>query len=84
MDLALIIGVVGLVFVGMQTYIKRGVQGRVKDLADYILSEKQDGGEAAGQKTKTVFESSMTSTELGEGKRTYTGTENTLYEYKTQ
>jgi hypothetical protein len=67
-DLALIIGVVGLVFIGMQTYIKRGVQGRVRDLANYILSEKQDGGDAAGQITTTTSDSWMIETSQEAGK----------------
>ena len=41
-EVALIIGVVGLVFIGMQVYAKRGLQGKVKDLTDNMIGAKQE------------------------------------------
>ena len=35
-DLALLIGVVGLVMVGMEAYIRRGVQGKIKDVTESV------------------------------------------------
>ncbi|PIS34258.1 MAG: hypothetical protein COT38_01060 [Candidatus Omnitrophica bacterium CG08_land_8_20_14_0_20_41_16] len=40
-ELALIIGVVGLVFIGMEIYAKRGLQGKVKDLTDNMIGKEQ-------------------------------------------
>jgi hypothetical protein len=41
-ELALVIGVVGLVLVGMEIYFKRGFQGKVKDLTDALISPNQE------------------------------------------
>ncbi len=40
-EIALILATIGLVFVGMEIYIKRGLQGRVKDLTDGFLGRQQ-------------------------------------------
>ncbi len=40
-ELALIIGVVGLVFIGMEVYAKRGLQGKIKDLTDNMIGTEQ-------------------------------------------
>lgn len=40
-EIALIIGIVGLVFIGMEIYARRGIQGKVKDLADKIIGKEQ-------------------------------------------
>lgn len=40
-EVALIIGVVGLVFIGMEVYAKRGLQGKVKDLTDNMIGAEQ-------------------------------------------
>ncbi|MBU0547990.1 MAG: hypothetical protein KJ710_01095 [Candidatus Omnitrophica bacterium] len=41
-EAVVIIGIVGLVFVGMQVYVKRGVQGKVKDLTDNMIGTEQE------------------------------------------
>lgn len=41
-ELALVIGIVGLVLLGMQAYVTRGFQGKFKDLTDRIISTKQE------------------------------------------
>lgn len=75
-DLALIIGVVGLVFIGMQIYIRRGIQGKVKDLTDYIVSDRQAPDKDAQDRNSTVTSSStMTSEEFKGGGRKFTGSE---------
>ncbi len=40
-EVALIIGVIGLALVGMQTYIARGVQGKLKGLTDHMIGTEQ-------------------------------------------
>ena len=82
-DLALIIGVVGLVFIGMQIYIKRGVQGKVKDLADYIVSNSQSTDVDAVNRTTTLTsDSTLISREFKGGGREFTGTEKSTSTYK--
>ena len=87
-DLALIIGVVGLVFIGMEVYIKRSVQGKVKDLTDYIVSNTQSAmqPDQAGETSNSIYtlDSSMASIESEGGKRGLSGTENSFYEYETK
>jgi hypothetical protein len=41
-EVMLIIGVLGLALIGMQVYVKRGLQGKMKDLTDKIISDKQE------------------------------------------
>ena len=92
-EVALIIGVLGLVLIGMQVYVKRGLQGKVKDLTDIIISggsEKQ----AAYQQDTSGFEiNDLTSTLVSDtrvtvkesegGGRRSTGSETTTYEYES-
>ena len=40
-DYLILLGVVALALVAMQTYLKRGVQGRVKEMTDYFIGGKQ-------------------------------------------
>ncbi|MCX5706986.1 MAG: hypothetical protein NTW13_04960 [Candidatus Omnitrophica bacterium] len=40
-EIALIIGVVGLVFVGMEAYVKRGYQAKIKALTDSFIGTEQ-------------------------------------------
>ena len=41
MEYALILGVASAVLIGMNTYIKRGIQGRLKEMTDYFISPTQ-------------------------------------------
>lgn len=87
-ETALVILLAGLVLIGMQVYVKRGVQGRVKDLTDKIIGEKQ---EAYQQDTSGLEINSLTSTlttdstvtvkEFKGGARSTTADETTTYEY---
>lgn len=86
MDLAVVLAVVGMVFVGMQTYIKRGIQGKVKGMTDLIIS----GGQSAGDsKTSThipinIIESTMTLTGFEGGSRNLNGIEHSFKEYHSK
>ncbi|MDP2928386.1 MAG: hypothetical protein Q8N80_06290 [Candidatus Omnitrophota bacterium] len=83
-DLALIIGVVGLVFVGMNTYIQRSVQGKVKDLTDYIISDKQSTAiDAVGRQSELTLDTTMKSDEFKGGGRRLTGSEDSISTYIT-
>lgn len=81
-DLAIIIGVVGLVFIGMQTYVKRSVQGKVKDLTDYIISDQQaPDKDAAGRHNSVTLGSTTTLEEFKGGGRKLTGNEDSTTTY---
>ena len=84
-DLALIIGVVGLVFIGMETYIRRSVQGKVKNLTDYIISNEQSAEapdtSAVNSQTSTSSDSTMISIEKTGGGRSLTGNESSTSNY---
>lgn len=41
MEYVLILGVVSAILIGMNTYIKRGIQNRLKEMTDYFLSNEQ-------------------------------------------
>ena len=76
-DLAVIIGVVGLVFVGMETYIKRGLQGKVRDWTDYIVSNQQSAAKGAVASTSTLTaDSTMNSEEFAGGGRKFSTPKN--------
>lgn len=71
-DLALLIGLVGLAIVGMEVYLKRGMQGKVKDLTDYIISSGQkandnEEGEETESGSSSTSTSNMTINEFGQG-----------------
>ncbi len=40
-EVAIVIGVVGLVWVGIQVYVARGVQGKLKNLTDNMIGTEQ-------------------------------------------
>jgi len=42
-EYALILGVVSIAFLSMNSYISRGIQGKVKDLTDCFVSDQQIG-----------------------------------------
>ena len=64
-DLALLIGMVGLVMVGMEAYIRRGVQGKIKDVTDHIVSGGQSPDEGKMHKsTRSSLNSTMETREF--------------------
>ena len=85
-ELALIIGIVGLVFIGMEIYVKRGMQGKVKNLADYIISDKQSAEapneDAVDRVTETTSGSVLTSEEFEGGGGKLSGTEDSSSTYR--
>jgi hypothetical protein len=82
MDLALLIGVVGLVVVGMGAYIRRGVQGKIKDVTDYIVSDRQSPEEnPVYRSTRLRSDSRMTAKEFNKGARSLYGDEYSSTEY---
>ena len=92
-EIALIIGVAGLVFIGMQVYFKRGLQGKVKDLADQLISPSQkayqqdmSGYEVNNSISSVSMGAQSTATEARGGSRSLIGYENTntVYTYESQ
>jgi len=43
-EYAIFLGVIALVFIGMNAYVKRGIAGRLKDAADFPLHAKEKLG----------------------------------------
>lgn len=83
-DLALIIGVVGLVFIGMQAYIKRSVQGKLKNLTDYIVFNKQSAEkDALDRKSTLILDSTMKSEAFRGGGSRLSGNEDSTSTYST-
>lgn len=41
LEYTIILGVVSVVLIGMNTYIKRGIQGRLQEMTDYFISNEQ-------------------------------------------
>lgn len=81
-DLALLIGIVGLVVIGMEVYLRRSVQGKVKDLTDYIISDQQKvDKDAKDTKSSTTLSSDTTTTESLGGSSSLKATEVSTYEY---
>jgi Flp pilus assembly pilin Flp len=85
-ELALLLGLVGLVLIGMQTYLKRSVQGKVKDLTDAIVSNQQSaiqpGVDVVTSSTSSfALHSTLTSTESTGGGRRFLGDENSSTVY---
>ncbi|MDO8661645.1 MAG: hypothetical protein Q7K98_00270 [Candidatus Omnitrophota bacterium] len=66
-EIALLIGIVGLVLIGMEVYARRGIQGKVKDLTDNMLGKEQatyqqDTSGLAVNTSESSFVSSSTAT----------------------
>jgi hypothetical protein len=79
MEIAVIIATVGLVIYGMETYVKRSVQGKVKNLTDYIISDKQanenPNGKTTAKDSTFSLHSTMVATEGIGGNRSFKGDE---------
>jgi hypothetical protein len=69
-DYVIVLGVAYLVFVGMNTYIKRGIQARIKDCADYFISQNQEEDANANVYTDSV---SKTNASASVDSRMFTG-----------
>ncbi|MFA5092499.1 MAG: hypothetical protein WC543_00945 [Candidatus Omnitrophota bacterium] len=87
-EVALVVALVGLVFAGMQIYLKRGVQGKLKDLTDTMVSNGSPAQAANPDSTKAhessrnniVSVSSTTFEESKDGVRSLSGIEETKTE----
>lgn len=69
-EYALLIGVISLAFFAMNTYIKRGLQGQVKDMTDYFISADQVGSinpdnSTVNNTSNTVSQSALTRNQDG-------------------
>ncbi len=42
MEYVIVIGIVSLLLTGMNIYIKRGIQAKLKDMTDYFITNKQE------------------------------------------
>lgn len=90
-ELALIIGVIGLVLIGMEVYFKRGVAGKIKDLTDSVIGSEQavyqqdTSGLQVNTSNSTMTANTSTTLEesLGGG-RTTTANENTNINYSSE
>ena len=90
-EIALILGIVGLVFIGMEIYIKRGLQGKVKDLSDSMIGKEQavyqqdiSGLEVNRSQTSLTSGSTVRSTESPGGKKVVTTSEHTTTTYTSE
>lgn len=45
MEYAIVLGLISLVLTGMNIYIKRGIQGKVKDMTDYFFKSKEQAAD---------------------------------------
>lgn len=78
MEFAIVLGIVSAVLVTMNIYMKRGLQGKVKDMTDYFISggqpaqENQVDSEVETTSQSNVFSSSTLTdqTGIGGGKKT--------------
>jgi hypothetical protein len=66
-EIALILGIVGLVLIGMEVYARRGIQGKVKDLTDNMIGKgqstyQQDTSGLTVNTSKSTFVSGSTIT----------------------
>jgi len=81
-EVALVIGIVGLVLISMQVYVKRGVQGKLKVLTDKLISNEQaiyqqdvTGLEVNKSTSKVDITSKIEAIESVSGERSLTSTE---------
>jgi hypothetical protein len=88
-EVALVIGVLGIVLIGMQTYIKRGLQGKIKDLADNMVGKQEAYPNDASKliinssSSSLSSDSTVTLKELKGGGRSSVGSENSISSYNS-
>jgi len=78
-EYVILLGLVAVAFIAMQTYMKRGAQGRLKDLADQISAKQYEPTDTVSNTMIERTGSSLSKEHLG----TYTnaGTEDTKTDY---
>ncbi|MDD5059841.1 MAG: hypothetical protein PHY35_01810 [Candidatus Omnitrophica bacterium] len=84
-DLALLIGIVGLVIIGMETYIRRGLQGKLRDATDAIISKGQaaSADEPDSKTGHTRTHAEFDYEEGAGGRKIISGTSNTTSDYRS-
>jgi hypothetical protein len=89
-EAVLMIGVLGLVLIGMQAYVKRGLQGKVRDLTDRIIGNEQaaysqdtSGLDVNSLNSWSSFSSNVTIKGFKGGGRSLVGDETTIYNYSS-
>jgi len=72
-EYAVLLALVAAALIAMQVYLKRGIQGRVKDLADQISAEQYEAGRTVSEynteqfgKTVQIYEDGIATTEIPE------------------
>ncbi len=79
LEYSIILGVVSLVLITMNLYIKRGVQGKVKDMTDYFIGREQiveiNPTATTNSRNTSVANSTVNSNVLVGGGRRITTTE---------
>ena len=90
-EIALIITVVSLVFIGMGVYFKRGINGKIKDLTDNLIGKKQavyqqdtSGLEINKSNTISTFTSETTLEEKSAGLKSLKSEESSTVEYSSE
>jgi len=72
MEYAIMLGAIAMVFVAMNTYVKRGYQARLKDMTDYFVgteqADTQDSEAKTESKTNVEQEATLNKRGLGEGR----------------
>ncbi|MDD5130708.1 MAG: hypothetical protein PHS66_06670 [Candidatus Omnitrophica bacterium] len=82
-DLALLIMLVGIVVTSMGLYIRRSMQGKVKDMTDYVLTSGQaPDEEGKNRRAVSSLDSTMTMKELSGGGKSLIGSERSNYKYE--
>lgn len=90
-EIALVIGIIAVVFLAMQAYVKRGLQGKIKDLTDNMIGREQAAyqQDTSGLKinvsdTKTALTSTETGGEGAGGQKGVTLDEKTVSTYSSK
>jgi len=61
MEYTIVLGVVSAVLIGMNVYIKRGIQGRLRDMSDFFISQEHvvSISPVVDQATDTITDSTL-------------------------
>jgi len=84
MEYALLIAVVAAALIAMQVYVKRGIQGRIRDLADQISPVQYEQGRTDSAYTTVQGGTVVQSYDSGVSKTYQDGTEGSVPETITR
>ena len=79
-EFVILLAIVASAFIAMQIYMKRGIQGRLRDLANQISSKQYESNETTSNTTITRTGSSTETEKTGTFK--VVGSENVTTEYE--